>query len=237
MHGSSLWLSTKTGQLNSSSAALLVYRINPHAREGDDPFAVCYAPAQEHNIGLLKTTVLRTKQREGKITLDVDANPAPVVLGGELGGDNSWEWERDVWTTMSGTEHETPPAINRGGPDIVQWAIGENKFAKKIIDRCDVAILLRRPKDGPFIVEFSGVKASVDWQYSFAETANKAGEVWEDLVGDETVSTKKHTYDVTEHGVCPEGVGPTALHELEVGTKLEKYAFMHILGEVRGIKE
>jgi hypothetical protein len=262
VHGSGEWPSKKTGQLEKSFATLLVYRIKltdynpsrgrrlknlvvrlrfksemPKAKDADEPFIVCYAPAQDHDISLLKTKLLRTKNRTRVISLDVDANPAPVVLRGELGVNDSWEWEKDVWATMSGTALETPPGIHRRGPDMVQWVIGENKFAETIINSCDVAILLRRPNDSPFTVEFSGIKASVDARYTLADALRKTGETWAELVGDESSTRNKYTYNTTDHGNCPEGVNSAALHELEVGNELEKYAFMHISEEMRGVRE
>ncbi|KAH8904724.1 hypothetical protein BR93DRAFT_930161 [Coniochaeta sp. PMI_546] len=263
VHGSGTWKSKK-GIDETHKASLLIFRLkmtdtnrsrnrriknfvlrlrfksaDSKAKPDRDPWLATYAPAQENQVGLLKTSVLRSKKLSGTIKFDVDANPAPIVLGAELGADTSWEWEKDVWAVVSGSEHQSPFSNQRQGRhNVVQWAISENQSQQMITDSIDVAVLLRRPDDSPFIVEFEKTKATIDLSHSIAAAAKGAGNAVRDLVGEGTLQKRSHTYDPVkdEDGMQPPGVQPTALHEVEDVKKLEKFAFLHVLGDVRGIR-
>jgi hypothetical protein len=202
----------------------------------DDPYIVCFAPAQEHKIGLLPTSVLRSKHENHSISLDIDANPAPITGGAELGGDNSWDWEKDVWATIVGEGHQVPWGRGRLGENIVHWTISENEKAHQIMDTVDVGILLRRPNNSPFTVDFSEVKATVDKRYAVAVGVQEAINKGRGLISDESVPTKSHTYNPVKQGKWPASVTDKDLNLLEEGSELEKYTFMHILGRVRGIR-
>lgn len=217
-------------------ARLRFKSVKEHGLPEDDPYIVCFAPAQEHKIGLLPTSLLREKHHNQTISFDVDANPAPVVLGSELGNENSWQWTRDVWATLAAEAHQVPYGRGRLGDNVVHWTISENERARQIMDTVDVGILLRRPNDLPFTVDFSEVKVTVDWRFALAEAAQEVRDSIRRLVGDESVPTKTHTYDPATQGKLPAGVTDKNLNVLEGETNLEKFTFMHILQRTRGIK-
>lgn len=203
----------------------------------DDPYIVCFAPAQEHKIGLLPTSVSRTKTKSHGISLDIDANPAPITAGTELNHENGWEWKKDVWATLVGEGHQSPFGRGRLGDNVVHWTISENDKAHQIMDTVDVGILLRRPNDSKnFSINFSQVKATVDTRYAVNVGVQEAVDKVNSLVGNESVPTNIHTYNPTKQGKLPAGVDKNNLHLLEAGTELEKFAFMHILDRVRGIR-
>ncbi|KAG4443313.1 hypothetical protein IFR05_001182 [Cadophora sp. M221] len=260
VHGTGIW-DSKAGEF----ASLLILRVKAFDRDTsrgrriknvearlrfkseaasplpkDDPYIVCFAPAQEHKIGLLPTSVLRTKHASHAISLDVDANPAPINAGFQLGGDNSWEWKKDIWATLAGEAYQSPVGRGRLGDNVVHWTISENDKAHQIMDTVDVGILLRRPNDSKFTISFSQVKVTVDMRYAInagvQEAIDGAIDMARSLVGYESVPTNLHTYDPTKQGKRPAGVVDGNLHLLEEGTELEKFAFMHILERVRGIR-
>jgi hypothetical protein len=257
VHGTGTW-NSQAGQF----ASLLIYRIktldndpsrvrrikNVTARlrfksavanslPKDDPYILCFAPAQKHKIGLLPTSVFRTKHENHSISLDIDANPAPITGGAKLGGDNSWEWKKDVWATLVGEGHQSPFGRGRLGDNVVHWTISENDKAHQIMDTVDVGILLRRPNNSPFTVDFSQVKATVDMRYAahvgVQEAIDKGRRL---LIGNESMPTNTHTYDPTKQGKWPADVTDKDLNLLEEEAELERFAFMHALERVRGIK-
>jgi hypothetical protein len=206
----------------------------------DDPYLSNFAPAKDGTIGFVSTTVLRSKKKSGEISLDIDADPSPVVLGAKLAVESGWEWERDVTATMSAFAKPLPYNKTRLGENYVEWVIGENKFAKKIADSYDVAILLRRPDNSPFKMEFPMVKAHIDVRYLLAAATSKAGEYAKDYFGltdPETDLPKSYTYFPDVQGTHPDkpNFKSDDLHLLEQGAALEEYAFIRVLGEVRGV--
>jgi hypothetical protein len=123
----------------------------------------------------------------------------------------------------------------------VEWIIGENKYAKRIANSFDVAILLRRPDDSSFKMKFLHVEASIDVGFSITAAVHNAKEKIKKFLGlydEETTPLSSHTYDPSVQGIHPtkESFKKDKLHLLEDGSALEEYAFIRILGEVRGVR-
>lgn len=206
----------------------------------DDPYLSNFAPARDGAIGFVSTTVLRSKKESGEISLDVDANPAPVVLGAKLAVESGWEWEKYVTATMSTQAKPLPYRKTRLGANYVEWIIGENKYAKTIGDSYDVAILLRRPNNSSFKMEFPVVKAHIDTRYSTATAVSEVGAKIKEYLGlkdPETDLPKSHTYSPDVQGLHPDKTSFRCddLHLLDTKAAAEEYAFIRVLGDVRGV--
>ena len=133
----------------------------------DDPKVACYGPAQNHDIGLIPTAVLREKKRTREISIDVDANPAPVTFGLGFTADDKFEYEKHVCATISTRASQEPYSpLRKGDVNFVEWTLGENKYEKLNVNSIDIAVLLRRRDDSPFLVDFSSIDATVDTLYS-----------------------------------------------------------------------
>ncbi|KAH0552917.1 hypothetical protein GP486_006882 [Trichoglossum hirsutum] len=207
----------------------------------DGPYISTFAPAKDETISFLSTKVLRQKKQSGDISLNVDASQMPIVANASLSGEKGWMWGKDVPATMTIFSKQQPFNKSRKGDNYVEWIIGENNYAKRIASSCDVAILLRRPDDSPFKMEFPIVEATIDAGFAMATAAHKAKENIKKLLGlndEETELPKSHTYNPSEQGTHPtkESFKKDEMHLLEEGSVLEEYAFIRTLGEVRGVR-
>ncbi len=138
-----------------------------NAKLVDDPRVACYGPAQSHDIGLIPTAVLREKKRSREISIDVDANPAPVTFGLGFTADDKFEYEKHVCATISTRASQEPYSpLRKGEVNFVEWTLGENKYEKLNLNSIDIAVLLRRRDDSPFLVDFSSIDATVDTLYT-----------------------------------------------------------------------
>lgn len=138
--------------------------------------------------------------------------------------------------TVSGTAGQRPYSKGRDGENFVEWAIGENENEKRNADSVDVAVLLRRPNDAPFWLDFNGVKASIDFLYSVKEKLKDAKEGIKDLIGVE-VAPDIWTYDPpSKPGDDLAGVDRKNMKALQEGDVLETYAFIHILDKTRAVR-
>jgi len=202
----------------------------------DDPAILCFAPAQDGDVGVIPTAVLRRSAHNGEATAGVDAAAAAGVnMGFKYGWEKEAEWSQHELATVSGTASESVFARDREGAcNVVTWTVEENGRQRRIPDSYQLAVVVER-RGGELPVQVRAeVDASVDWIYGAAEVSQR-------MVG---LRRPAKVYDpgrVREIGVLEPGPGhggaplveADSLARLVRGTELDKLTYVHVVEHVQ----
>ncbi|KAK0723275.1 hypothetical protein B0T26DRAFT_257276 [Lasiosphaeria miniovina] len=194
----------------------------------DDPAIRCFAPAQDGSIGVILTTVVRQQQHNASASAKVDAAPAPINLGFSYEWKNQADWDQHVFATVSAKASMSTRTRDREGNNVVEWTVTENDREKQIPDSYQLAVIIERKNNNPFIVQ-AKVDASVDVLYALKEATKR-------VIG---VRRPFKTYDPDKRSETgkleyPENakIDGAELGSLVSGRELDKYSYVHIVEQV-----
>jgi hypothetical protein len=197
----------------------------------DDPVIRCFAPAQEGEIGVIPTTVLRQKEQHGNVSAEAKADPIPIGLGFLYGWKDNSEWQQHLLATVSAKPGVSSFAREREGHNVVEWTINENGCERRLPDSYQFAVLIERSNDQPFTVK-AKVDASVDALYAVAGTTKSL----KSLIG---LRQPVKTYDPAKKAEVgklgyPEDakIDSAELGLLINGRELDKYSYVHVVEQV-----
>ncbi|KAK3684175.1 hypothetical protein B0T22DRAFT_539092 [Podospora appendiculata] len=195
----------------------------------EDPAIRCFAPAQDGNIGVIPTTVLRQSEREAKGSAKLDGGAiAPVSLGFVYGRKDQSQWDEHLLAIVSAKSEASSRTRDREGYNVVKFTITENHAQKQIPDSYQLAVVLERKNNEPFLVK-AKVDASVDALYSLAGATKS-------LIGLKQPVKTYHPAAKTELGKLdyPEDakVDSSALGLLVNGRELDNFAYVHVVEQV-----
>ncbi|KAK0612771.1 hypothetical protein B0T17DRAFT_511150 [Bombardia bombarda] len=194
----------------------------------DDPAIRCFSPAQDGDIGVIPTAVLRRKQNNREVSAKVEVAPAPVNLGFLYGWKDEAEWEQHLVATVSAKVEPSSRTRDRVGYNVVTWTMTENHRQKKMPGSYQLAVILERKNDEPFIVK-AKVDASVDLLHALADAPKS-------LIG---LKQPVKTYDPAKRAEWgkleyPEQaeIDGDALGLLVNGRELDRFAYVHVVEQV-----
>jgi len=191
-------------------------------RARDSPKIESYAPASNGKIGFIPTAVVRSRKKTVEGGADGGSLPIPVPINLNAGFEDSWEWDEDVKSTLSGIARKS--SYDYDDDDTVEWSLRENRQLKEIPDRYTLAILIGRPNDDDFVMHFD-IEVEAGPIHAVASGVKSLADK---LFGGQKSSVKYSPKSVTPGTtLSPEGVTTNALGKLYGGDHLDKIVFTH----------